>query len=115
MESALSVIPGVADLAVFGRPDDDWGQRVCAAFVLASEDNPPPVAAVAAALRQRASTHLAPYKRPKEYTAVAALPRTATGKVQRHLLGAAGGGSVKTPTTGVGNVANRQGWGILDR
>ena len=86
VESALSVVPGVADIAVFGRPDDDWGQRVCAAFVLASEEQPPPVAAVVAALRQRASTHLAPYKRPKEYTVVADLPRTATGKVQRHLL-----------------------------
>ncbi len=86
VESALSVVPGVADIAVFGRPDDRWGQRVCAAFVLTSEEHPPPVATVVASLHHRASTHLAPYKRPKEYTVVADLPRTATGKVQRHLL-----------------------------
>jgi long-chain acyl-CoA synthetase len=86
VESVLSAVSGVADIGVFGLPDDIWGQRVCAAFVLTSEADPPPVATVVAALRQRASTHLAPHKRPKEYAAVAALPRTATGKVQRGLL-----------------------------
>ncbi len=86
VEMVLSAVPGVADVAVFGLPDDDWGQRVCAAIVLSSAEGPPPEARVLAALRHRASTHLAPYKRPKEYAVVSALPRTATGKVQRNLL-----------------------------
>jgi long-chain acyl-CoA synthetase len=86
VELVLSGVPGVADVAVFGLPDHDWGQRVCAAFVLTSGQHRPTVATVVDALRHRASTHLAPYKRPKDYAVVSALPRTATGKVQRNLL-----------------------------
>lgn len=74
VEAALAEVPGVVEIAVFGRPDDRWGQRVVAAYVgEASED----------ALREAARDRLAPPKRPKEYERVAALPRTATGKVKR--------------------------------
>jgi acyl-CoA synthetase (AMP-forming)/AMP-acid ligase II len=38
------------------------------------------------ALRAQASARLANYKRPKQYVVVDALPRTATGKVQRSLV-----------------------------
>lgn len=77
VESALADVPGVVDIAVFGRADEAWGQRVCAAYVgEASED----------ALRERASRRLSPPKRPKEYVRLAELPRTATGKVRRHEL-----------------------------
>ena len=70
----LGAVPGVRDVAVFGRPDDRWGQRVCAAWVGdATEDD----------LRTVATEQLAPPKRPKEYEHVAELPRTATGKVKR--------------------------------
>jgi len=77
VESALGDVPGVTDLVVFGRPDESWGQRVCAAYVGdASEE----------ALRERAVERLSPPKRPKEYVRLDALPRTATGKVRRHEL-----------------------------
>ena len=36
-----------------------------------------------AALEARAAERLAGYKRPKQYTTIGALPRTATGKVRR--------------------------------
>jgi acyl-coenzyme A synthetase/AMP-(fatty) acid ligase len=42
--------------------------------------------AVIAALADHAADNLAGYKRPKQYEVVDALPRTATGKVQRLLL-----------------------------
>jgi len=74
VEAALVEVPGVTEIAVFGRPDERWGQRVCAAWVGdASEED----------LRTAATERLAPPKRPKEYERVDALPRTATGKVRR--------------------------------
>ncbi|MFH7324067.1 class I adenylate-forming enzyme family protein [Aeromicrobium sp. JJY06] len=74
VEAALVEVPGVVEIAVFGRSDEHWGQRVVAAHVGdASED----------ALREAATERLAPPKRPKEYERVEALPRTATGKVRR--------------------------------
>jgi len=74
VEAALVEVPGVVEIAVFGRPDERWGQRVCAAFVgEATEDD----------LRAAAAERLAPPKRPKQYERVEALPRTATGKVRR--------------------------------
>jgi acyl-CoA synthetase (AMP-forming)/AMP-acid ligase II len=83
VEAVLTGVPGLAEMAVFGLPDDRWGQRVCAA-VVTSATGPP--GDVLEALRRRAATRLAPYKRPKDYFLLSALPRTATGKVKRHLL-----------------------------
>ena len=77
VEDVLSTVPGVRQVAVFGRDDPDWGQRVCAAYV--GEADP---ADLAAAARER----LSPAKRPKEYHRLDDLPHTPTGKVQRLLL-----------------------------
>ncbi len=74
VEAALEDLDGLVEVAVFGRADDQWGQRVCAAYVGdVSED----------ALRARAVERLAPPKRPKTWERLDALPRTATGKVRR--------------------------------
>jgi long-chain acyl-CoA synthetase len=88
VESVLSEVPEVAEIAVFGVPDEEWGQRVCAAVV------PVGSASLSGAGRQRlvdalvafAATHLAGYKRPKQWDVLDELPRTATGKVQRNLI-----------------------------
>ncbi len=77
VESALADAHGVTDIAVFGRPDETWGQRVCAAYVGDATEE---------ALRERAIERLSPPKRPKEYVRLERLPRTATGKVRRHEL-----------------------------
>ena len=50
-----------------------------------------------AALEDRASARLAAYKRPKQYVVVDALPRTATGKVQRHLISPTGWSGDRCP------------------
>lgn len=76
VEAALAEVPGVREVAVFGIPDDRWGQRVCAA-VVARDDVSTSQLEVAA--RER----LAPYKRPKQYARVDELPYTATGKLRR--------------------------------
>lgn len=79
VEHTLLDHPGVRDVAVFGVPDDDWGQRVCAAVVGDVEP-----AELATWLRDR----LAPYKRPKRIVRVDDIPVSATGKVRRSRLGA---------------------------
>lgn len=77
VEHALREHPAVDDVAVFAVPDPDWGQRVCAAVVGAATDEQ---------LDAWARQHLAPPKRPKTWTHVPDLPRTATGKVRRDQL-----------------------------
>ncbi|MBD8869673.1 class I adenylate-forming enzyme family protein [Nocardioides donggukensis] len=77
VENALREHPGVHDVAVFGVPDDHWGQRVCAAVV---------GTASAEELDGFARSRLSPPKRPKEFRPVPDLPRTATGKVRRSEL-----------------------------
>ena len=83
VEAALADVPGVAEVAVFGVPDERWGQRVCAAVVRGPRCRRRRRLAACAG---HASTHLAGYKRPKQYEVVEALPRTATGKVRRLAL-----------------------------
>jgi long-chain acyl-CoA synthetase len=97
VEAALAGVAGVGEVAVFGLPDERWGQRVVAAVV--------PVAGVGdeevvAALSAHAGAHLAGYKRPKEYRVVDALPRTATGKVRRLALPEMVGARMTAPGDG---------------
>ena len=78
VEAALHRIDGVADVAVLGVPDDDWGQRVVAVVV------PRPGASLTPADVTRAAVDLlAPARRPKQVVLVDELPRTPTGKVRR--------------------------------
>ena len=84
MEAALLEHPDVAEVAVIGLPDDDFGERVVAAVVPVPGRLPDPADLLAFA-RQR----LAPYKCPKDLRRVAELPRNAMGKVQKAALRAA--------------------------
>ncbi len=77
VEQVLLEHPGVDDVAVYGVPDDHWGQRVCAAYVGAAN-----AADLDAFVRER----LAPPKRPKSWHLLRDLPRTPTGKVLRGQL-----------------------------
>jgi long-chain acyl-CoA synthetase len=77
VEQVLLEHPGVDDVAVYGVPDDDWGQRVCAAYV-----GPASATELEAYVRET----LAPPKRPKSWHPVRELPRTLTGKVLRTQL-----------------------------
>ncbi|MGD0882941.1 MAG: AMP-binding protein [Acidimicrobiales bacterium] len=84
VEAALSEVPGVEEVAVFGLADEEWGQRVCAAVVSTGTSGDDELLV---ALRAHAAARLAGYKRPKQYEIVGALPRTATGKIRRLALG----------------------------
>jgi O-succinylbenzoic acid--CoA ligase len=64
-------------VAVVGRPDPEWGNRVVA--VVVPDDTPPDLEALRDAVKQE----LGPWAAPKELVLVDALPRTALGKIRR--------------------------------
>ncbi|OJV76670.1 MAG: hypothetical protein BGO37_11605 [Cellulomonas sp. 73-92] len=68
----------VADLVVVGAPDPTWGEIVVAVL-----ECDPATAPSLEEVRALASPQLARYKLPKAVVALAALPRTASGKVDR--------------------------------
>ncbi|GAA1662148.1 fatty-acid--CoA ligase FadD5 [Fodinicola feengrottensis] len=82
VEAAIDSHPGVADVSVVGRADSHWGQVPVAFVVAADPASPPTLENVLEHLRER----LASYKRPKEVVVVEALPRNASGKVQKFVL-----------------------------
>jgi len=86
VEEVLMAHPDVAEAAVIGQPDADFGEQVVAVLVLRPGLSPAPEreAALAAFLRER----LAAYKRPRAFIYVNSLPRNAMGKVQKQLLAA---------------------------
>ncbi len=82
VEAALAASPGVAGCAVAGLPDVEWGQRVVAWVVPVDPADPPTLDSLRAVVREALPAFCA----PKELVLVDSLPRTALGKVQRHLL-----------------------------
>ncbi|GHJ96619.1 AMP-dependent synthetase [Streptomyces sp. NE5-10] len=84
VEEVLLGHPDVVEAAVVGRPDPLRGQIVVAYAVV--RDGVARDPATAAALRSFVRARLAPYKSPRAVVFVDALPRTATGKLQRRRL-----------------------------
>jgi o-succinylbenzoate---CoA ligase len=89
VEAALLAHQDVAEVAVAGRPDPHWGERVVAFVVPARPAAPPSTAELDAFSRER----LAASKRPRAWVFLDALPRNANGKVDRKALRAGGGGA----------------------
>ncbi|MGW6755423.1 AMP-binding protein [Streptomyces sp. NPDC055006] len=85
VEDALLRHPDVAETAVVGRPDDERGQIAVAYVVLREGARRDPDA-----LRAFVRAELVPYKCPRRIVFLDALPRTATGKLQRFRLRSAG-------------------------
>jgi long-chain acyl-CoA synthetase len=79
VERVLAEHPAVADVGVFGIPDDEWGERVKAAVELAPGVEPSP--ALEAELLAFARQRLAGYKVPRSVDFEASLPRTPAGKL----------------------------------
>jgi len=81
VEEALYKHPDTVRVAVFGVPDEKWGERVVAAVIL-SEGAVPDAEAIRSFLRQ----HLSSYKIPREIIFVDKLPESGPGKVQKNAL-----------------------------
>jgi len=73
----LETHPGIAAAAVFGVPDEDWGERVVAAVVPADPARPPGLEELRDWVRARAEAAQA----PRELLIVPSLPTLGSGKV----------------------------------
>jgi len=82
VERVLGTHPAVAEVAIIGRDDPDWGQRVVAVVVAHDADAPPRLDE----LRDHVKQQLPAFAAPHSLELVDALPRTLLGKVERHSL-----------------------------
>lgn len=82
VEDAIRAHPGVAEVAVAGRPDPEWGQRVVAWVVPVAGAEPPTLDD----LRDLVGASLARFAAPRQLVLTRALPRTSIGKVRRDAL-----------------------------
>jgi acyl-CoA synthetase (AMP-forming)/AMP-acid ligase II len=96
IELVLGTHPAVDEVAVFGVPDEEWGERVAAAVVKRSGVN-----ATEDGLIEHARARLASFKKPEIIVFVTELPRNALGKVLRKELRAQFGHPAAAPDASV--------------
>src|SRR5262249_44426409 len=82
VELVLSSLPAIRDVAVVGRPDDEWGQRVVALIVPTDPHHAPTLDEV----RSHCKAELPSFAAPAAVEYVDDLPRTSLGKVTRTQL-----------------------------
>ena len=82
VERILTALPGIADVAVVGRPHPEWGQAVTAVVVPTDPARPPELEA----LRDAVKEHLPAYCAPHALELVSELPQSPLGKTQRWRL-----------------------------
>jgi long-chain acyl-CoA synthetase len=82
VEAAIYEIPEVKEAAVFGIPDEKWGELVAAAIVLRPGTNLP-----AEAVKQYCKTRIASYKVPRHIEFMTEeLPKSGSGKILKRVL-----------------------------
>ena len=82
VEAFLAERPDVAEVALFGRPDPQWGHRVVAAIVPADPAAPPSLDDLRRSVKEQFGSWCA----PQEIDLHEALPKTALGKIRRDAL-----------------------------
>jgi acyl-CoA synthetase (AMP-forming)/AMP-acid ligase II len=88
IDEVLLEHPAVAEAVAFGAPHPTWGEEVAAAVVLKSD-------ASEADLLSYCRERMADFKRPKQIHITTAIPRTATGKIQRRVVAEAFAGAAR--------------------
>jgi acyl-CoA synthetase (AMP-forming)/AMP-acid ligase II len=81
VEDVIAAVPGVAEVAVLGVDDPDWGQRVTALYTVR-----PGSQVTDEQVLEHCGAHLASYKKPKELQRVDAFPLNAAGKIAKKVL-----------------------------
>jgi len=85
VEDVIAEVPGVAEVAVVGVNDPEWGQRVVA-LVTTSDANPADSESLSAAVIEHCRSRMASYKKPKEVRVVDRFPLNSTGKIAKKVL-----------------------------
>ncbi len=81
VEEVLLRLPGIREVCVFGAPDPEWGEMVCAAIVPDPGETPDLTKA-----KPLIDECLASYKRPRKYILLEAIPQLASGAPDRKAL-----------------------------
>lgn len=81
VEAVLYENPKILEAAVFGLPDEKWGEIVCAAVVLKENES-----ATEEEIIEFCKERLARYKAPKKIFFVPEIPKTGSGKISKRLL-----------------------------
>jgi fatty-acyl-CoA synthase len=84
VEAVIVELAGIGDVAVFGVPHETWGETGVALVVIAPGSSLNPTV-----IEAHCKSRLARFKVPRFFQIVETLPRTASGKIQKHLLRAA--------------------------
>jgi O-succinylbenzoic acid--CoA ligase len=82
VERVLAGFPGIADLAIAGQPDPEWGEIVVAHIVQEPQTTPVSLQS----LRDHVRATLPAFAAPRRLVVHQKLPRTAIGKIQREYL-----------------------------
>lgn len=85
IENCIQAVPGVSECAVVPLPDELLGEVPRACVIPAPGHRPLPQ--LTRDIQRHCREHLALYKVPKQIDFFDTLPRTASGKVQKHLIG----------------------------
>ena len=81
VENVLYMHPKVLEAAVFGVPDEKWGEAIAAAVVLKQNES-----ATEKEIIDFCKQHQASYKAPKSIQFIAELPKTGSGKIFKKAL-----------------------------
>jgi len=82
IEEILYKRPEVGECSIIGLPDKEYGERVTACIVIKRKDEPLDPMELKSFLKR----HLAPFKVPKEFILLDALPKSSTGKILKREL-----------------------------